>query len=324
MTSHILKTLAISATALAITLTPSHSAAQGRIAGQRRQQLGPATAELPGSATVVNFGTVDFPGAPDSAAYAINDHGQILGGYGPDLQTNAPNTGFYLNRNAFQEIDFPGAAQTAAFGLNNVGEISGTYIDVAGNYHGFNLVKGIYTGVDVPGAVLTQAQGVNDSGEIVGLYYDSGSNAGQGFALNGSTFTTIDMPGATGGTYCVGVNNSGEIVGEYIDSAGDYHGFLWVSGVFSTIDYPGAAYSALFGITESGVVVGTYRDGVHNIYEGFEHGYAYNEGQYLSVDVPFVGAGSTAVSGINKRGQIVGYYIDTDGRNYGYSAQIVP
>ena len=38
------------------------------------------------------------------------------------------------------------------------------------------------------------------------------------------SFTTIDVPGALGGTQARGVNDSGQIVGPYTDSTGN-HGF---------------------------------------------------------------------------------------------------
>ena len=47
----------------------------------------------------------------------------------------------------------------------------------------------------------TVAQGINDRGQIVGYYYDSGGNQ-HGFLYNGGTYTTLDVPLATGGTLC--------------------------------------------------------------------------------------------------------------------------
>jgi hypothetical protein len=277
----------------------------------------------PAAATVIDFGAIDFPGASDSAANFINDRGDYVGGYGPGLEVDISNSGFYLENDSFRKIQFPGAAFTDPFGLNNVGEIVGGYTDVAGNCHGFSLVGGTYTTTDFPGADCTQVDGVADSGEIVGLYYTAASSVGHGFSLMGGTYTTFDVPGAAD-TYPSGVNNAGDIVGEYIDSSGNYHGFSRLGGVLKTIDYPGAVYSAVFAVNEQGVVAGTYGDGAANIYEGFEHGFVYIKGEFISVDVPVVGAGATWITGINKRNEIVGQYIDTAGRIYGFTAKIAP
>jgi hypothetical protein len=45
-------------------------------------------------------------------------------------------------------------------------------------------------------------------------------------------------------------------------------------------------------------------------------------GEFISVDVPFIGAGATWITGIDKYPEIVGQYIDTAGRIYGFTAKI--
>jgi probable HAF family extracellular repeat protein len=47
-----------------------------------------------------------------------------------------------------------------------------------------------------------------------------------GFLLSGGTYTTLDLPLATMGTFATGINALGQIVGFYQDSLGHYHGFL--------------------------------------------------------------------------------------------------
>jgi uncharacterized membrane protein len=277
--------------------------------------------QVPGSHTVVDFGTIDFPGTSDSAAYNINDHGQIAGGYGPDLEGDSSDSGFILSHNDFKVVNFPGAVQTTAGTINNSGEIMGIYLDPTNTYHGFQIIKGTYTSIDFPGAIQTVANGLSNSGEIVGSYDDTGS-PGHGYMLIGGTYTTIDYPGAAQ-TFPAGVNVSGEIVGAYIDTSGTYHGFIWVSGVFTTLDYPGAPDTFINSINDSGVLVGAYGDG-NSFYAGFEHGFAYQSGQFLEIDVPFVGVGATQAVGLNKFGQIAGYYVDTAGRFYGFTAKITP
>jgi len=300
--------------------------AQGKLVGRRVSSgegslRSPASErDIPATLSVGNFGTIDFPGASDSSAYSVNDRGDFVGGYGPDTASNFSDTGFFLTDDAFKKISYPGAIQTGAFGVNNSGEIVGSYLDSSNNEHGFQLVKGVYTSIDVPGASLTQVEGVNDSGEIVGLYYPTGSSTGYGFYLVGGTYTTIAVAGAAG-TYAGAVNNAGEIVGQYVDTSGNYHGFLCRSGTFITIDYPGAVYSSLLAINEQGEVAGEYGDGI-SFSEGFQHGYVYSKGQYLNVDAPFVGNASTWIYGINKFGVIAGGYVDSSGRNYGFTATV--
>jgi len=338
MTKQTLKGFALSLACLGLLLSAPSSLGQNKLVGPRGRVLphaaqfasklaGRSFAErqppVPGGPTVVDFGTLDFPATSDSAGYDVNDKGQFTGGYGPDLEVSISDTGFFLSGDSFKKINFPGATQTAAFGLNNTGEIVGSYYDTAGNEHGFSLIGGVYTTIDVPGAVLTQVEGVNDSGEIVGLYYNTDPGIGYSFYLEGSTFTTIAVAGAED-TFAGGVNNSGTIVGQWVDSAGTYHGFSWTSGVFTTIDYPGAVFSSVLGVNDQGDVAGEYGNGDLNEFAGLQHGFVYGKGQYLGVDVPFVGSAVTWLDGINKDGQLSGFYVDSVGRFYGFTAKVIP
>src|SRR5580700_8360365 len=61
-----------------------------------------------------------------------------------------------------------------------------------------------------------------------------------------------------------GINNAGLVTGYYSDTSSVTHGFLWRNGAFKTVDYPGAAYTLLFGVSNRGVAIGYYGDGTTN------------------------------------------------------------
>jgi len=115
-----------------------------------------------------------------------------------------------------------------------------------------------FTTIDVPGATLTNAIGINAHGQIVGAFTDAGG-AFHGFLLDGGSFTTIDPPGATGGTEAGGINELGQIVGEFIDASGQ-HGFLLDKGIFATIDVPGAMSTSALAMNARGQIVGIFAD----------------------------------------------------------------
>jgi len=50
------------------------------------------------------------------------------------------------------------------------------------------------------------------------------------------------------------------IVGIYTDASGNGHGFLFSNGVYTSFDYPEAAFTEATGINPSGVIVGLYVD----------------------------------------------------------------
>jgi probable HAF family extracellular repeat protein len=83
---------------------------------------------------------------------------------------------------------------------------------------------------------------------------------------------------------------------------GDYaggHGFLYSHGKFATIDVPGAQFTVALGINNAGQIVGYYRDDTTN------HGFLYSSGKFTTIDVP--GADLTGAAGINDAGDIVGW-----------------
>ena len=43
-------------------------------------------------------------------------------------------------------------------------------------------------------------------------------------------------------------------------SDGVFHGFVYSGGEFASLDFPGSSDSAAFGISNHGVIVGTYND----------------------------------------------------------------
>jgi probable HAF family extracellular repeat protein len=61
---------------------------------------------------------------------------------------------------------------------------------------------------------ITDAYGINNAGQIVGYYYNS-TGTEHGYVYTGGSFTTIDVPGATG-TGAHGINKAGQISGFYI------------------------------------------------------------------------------------------------------------
>jgi probable HAF family extracellular repeat protein len=96
----------------------------------------------------------------------------------------------------------------------------------------------------------------------------------------GGDYITLDDPRAAAGlgTVASGIDDAGQIVGFYYDFSAHPHGFLYCGGVYTTLDDPLAGNGAAFG----GAAQGTY------------------------------------ATGINAAGQIVGYYLDSNGIEHGF------
>jgi uncharacterized membrane protein len=89
------------------------------------------------------------------------------------------------------------------------------------------------------------------------------------------------------------------------------HGFLDVSGTFTTIDNPNATSgSENVGINDSGQIVGAYdlnTPEAGHVFEG-AHGFVDNAGTFTTIDDPTAGVTSSTPIKINNSGNIVGVY----------------
>jgi uncharacterized membrane protein len=175
--------------------------------------------------------TLDFPGASDTFAFAINESGTVVGYW--DLLDAVGNVlayhGFIWKNGGFTEANFPGSADTAALGINASGDIVGLWDSGVTSPFGHGFVcsgNGQCSSFDVPGAPITQADAINAQGEIVGTYIDSGG-AQHAFLDAGGNFTSFDFPGAVASA-AWGINSAGQVVGTYRNALPNNapHGFL--------------------------------------------------------------------------------------------------
>ena len=277
------------------------------------------------------FRNFDFPIADLTAAFNINDLGQVVGQYA----TNFPNHGFVLSGAMaltgppspcqFLSFDYPDSQNSGTRGINNAGQITGIY-RVRGSpaRHGFLATPGLggnktqnngcvatsgvppkrgadFKSFDFPGATSTQATGIAPSGEIVGRYVSADGNQ-HGFALQKGSFSSIDVPGASS-TDAAWINARGDIVGSYSDAGGG-HAFVLSKGAFKSIDFPGANLSG-FGISNTGDVVGVQFFGSDFLHG---HGYLFGRGAFSFIDYP--GAAGTFPTMVLDPKRIVGSYFD--------------
>ena len=78
-------------------------------------------------------------------------------------------------------------------------------------------------------------------------------------------------------------------------------------GRCTILDFPGANLTEATGVNDDGQVVGNYRDAAGNF-----HGFFWDAGLFLTIDVSFADARITAPTAINNVGQIVGFYYDNN------------
>jgi len=343
MKKHNAKPISTVAALLAMLLSASLSWAQigpvGKLPG-RRGASSPAQmasrqagqAKTPGSPSYT-YGYLDFPLAPDTAAYGINPGAtssemELVGAYGPQVAVTGEGSGFFLEvvqhkanfTQTFKTENYPKSTYVLPAGINDSGKIVGLYFDSPNTILGYELSGGKYTKLEVPfsGATYTLPSGINNSGEIVGTWAD-GSFVDHGFVLSGGVYTSFDYPGAPE-TDPISVNGGGLISGYYYDSSDIPHGFQLSGGTYTLIDFPGAAGTVAYGNNDAGDVVGFYCLTSGCLTDGFSgaQGFLLSGGVYTTIDVP--GASSTFAADINDNGVIVGYYADYGGYYHAFIA----
>ena len=218
------------------------------------------------------FTTIDFPGASFTVASAINDWGDIVGMYAlPTAPTE--RHGFLLRNGVFTTIDPPGSPFTNVLGISALGDITGRFClkipcgpPGNGTYHGFVVRAGTITAFDVPDAIETNAWKENPIGLVLGAFRRA-DGISHLFVRYGQTVDTFDLPGALSITEDNGgINLLGDIVGQYCDlppcvqPTSGAHGFVLREHKVTTIDFPGARTTGIFGINVLGDLAGAYFD----------------------------------------------------------------
>ncbi len=171
----------------------------------------------------------------------------------------------------------------------------------------FSYAQFTFTSIDYPDGVGTRTRGINNHGQIVGSYDTEDGNR-HALLIEKGKFIPLAPTTILGTAFsdAFKINDRGDVVGWVCPDI--CHAFLLTKkGVLTTLDFPGgSAYTSTVGwdVNESGTVVGVYDsfDGDFNLlYEG---GFTWKDGNFI--DVVFPGAGDSAVTGINARGEFVG------------------
>lgn len=240
---------------------------------------------------------------------AINDLGQVVGqseyGYAGGLDV------YNLTSNSFTELAALPGNLPVVTGINETDQIVGTYAGPFNNgsvatTFGFEYQNGAYAAISYAPTNIwpfTHLNGINNLGTMVGSVTGWAGDVQYGLVYQNGTATTFSDPLAHNETQAIAINDLGQIVGE-----SDFGGsFLYSGGAFTRIVDPLAGsngWTNVTGINDSGEIVGTYYDGVH------QHGFLYQGGNYTTINGP--SGTDTQINGINNLSQIVGTSFDAN------------
>jgi hypothetical protein len=203
------------------------------------------------------FGTGSYTAADD-----INNEGIICGFFSSPDDTVLH--GYFLAGDSFTQFDIDGAISTFIAALTDSGDFGG-YFETESTSEAYVSLGGALTSFSIPGASFTGVASMARSGEAIGNYRLGTETTNHGFIRTpaGELSFPIDFPGVLGplGTIVRGLNNRGWIVGGYFDRQSIEHGFLSTKpGSFIAADVAGAGATRLTGITDHGLVCGSYVD----------------------------------------------------------------
>ncbi|HZQ70412.1 MAG TPA: hypothetical protein VFA68_17930 [Terriglobales bacterium] len=253
---------------------------------------------IPAAHAAISFTAIDVPGAAATVVYSINAFGDMVGAY------QITNGGFWhafkRSSGSFTYFDYPGAQDTLALGVNDSGQIVGLYDMGQGLLtYGFLYDGTTFTSIRYGTMIITEAWAINNSGLIGG---ETGNSTKQrGFELSGGNFTQIQPPGQ--GTYAYAfvnaINNFGVAVGFVVHYTSTVEGFIYQTGKYKFVDYPGATSTGIYGINDNSIMVGYYA-----FNNAAWYGFATTKGKFVSLTYP--GATYTICHGLNNGGFIVG------------------
>ena len=219
-----------------------------------------------------------------------------------------------LDAGSYTTVDMPAATSTVLFAINNAAVAVGRYMS-AGRTHGFvRSATGELTAIDVPGSAFTVAGALNNRGDIVGWYILPGAPANRhGFLLRDGEFTTLDPPGSNF-TNALGINDRGDIVGRFCTrpasmcrepGSGDFKGFLFREGEFTTLEIPASIEVNAWKISNRGEILGGF-----GVADGGVELFLLRNGERTTFALPNGKSLSEDNGGLNARGDIVGKYCD--------------
>jgi len=273
-----------------------------------------------------DFDQIDYPGAPDTQVFGINDRGAVVG----NGLTDAGGVPFVYDwkKDTYSDLaPLAGYSSTALLGINERGDMVGSVVSLDETTRsGFiRDKKGNFTVFDHPDAVSsTNPRGINNRGLVTG-FRDDLNVIGVGFIYDPKNDTFTDLNPTSFFTVAQGINSMGEVVGSSNFLVADdpcpglgnpFRRYGWLRTKDGTVTYfeVNGSHTSARGITDDLSIVGFVVDLNDGKFKGFKVELDGSQCQSITVAasdlIEFPGAEATFLEDIEKSGKIVGSYDD--------------
>ena len=247
-----------------------------------------------------------------------------------------PFSGLTVDTGSTRTIAYPNAISTSVLGANAAGLYFGSYVDNAGTHaFTYNSAANVYQTVTPPNGSSFYFDGIGEDGEAWGSYTDT-TGAQQALIYDPTTqqFTSINSAlGAFEQDNSVsvrGISSSGVAYGT--EQTSTFYGSGETTTLFALstqqtqtlpLDQGGTPYLQSIGMTDTGLVYGTYSD-MNSGDQSFVWDTTTGAVTYLSdpsADTNFEGA--TTLLGVTDAGLGYGYYLDASDVQRGFTYNVM-
>jgi len=266
--------------------------------------------------------TVKVIGGEGSAAYDVNESGQVVG----QLSAGASYTGFFYDGSALTDLGRLGGS--LAYRLNDSGTVVGSIYHDEGN-QAISYANGVVTLLPFTGR--SEANDINAAGAITGTgQFDNTEGVAQSHAYLYAGSVVTDLGGFPGVpqpfSYGNGINDAGHVAGTIV--VDDFPNlpsdpFLYRDGVLQDLGNFGGIFSNGWTVNNQDQVVGSagreyVEDGTGNLYP--ISAFLYSKGVLHNLG-SMIPNGNSSAYDINDQGQVVGRSDTAEGAlAYLYSA----
>lgn len=258
-----------------------------------------------------------LPGPPGTGTVyprALSDRGHVTGYFDAGSgQTHA----FLVFDGVFRDIGPPEGGPSSGVGVNNLGHVTGTMGSLE---RAFLYKDGVLSNIGTLRGQEAFGAGINDAGQIAG--YTGRGLTGYAFLYAGGVISDLGSLGGVYGRAALAINSAGHVTGMSSSSATEYHAFLFRDGKMSDLGaLPGGLRSQGNAINNADDVAGwSWAAGTRA-----ERAVLFRGGKLI--DLAAIGkfdlAYSSACTGINDAGDVVGIYSSSTGGAFRYRDGIV-